>query len=162
MVRHAAEHARLAGAAHALHARAGWLDADRVEGFEYGPAGRHRDCPAAARKHDFEAALDHGPLGAAAISDLDEEFWHFGLTLFALGGVSPWISMTDPVKYHAHVDQTQNLDITTIAACHTPVLEGDLIDAAFAWVRELPNADAPPMPDQAVLEQIVAAMTAGA
>ena len=96
------------------------------------------------------------------IADLDEEFWFGGMTLFALGAVSPWISMLDPVKYGEYVDHVQNLDIQTIAACHTPVLEGEHIDAAFAWVRELPKADPPPLPDQAVLEQIVAAMTAGA
>jgi flavorubredoxin len=97
-----------------------------------------------------------------AVADLDEEFWLGGMTLFTLGAVSPWISMLDPVKYGEYVDHVQRLDIQTIAACHTPVLEGDYIDAAFAWVRELPAADPPPMPDQAVLEQIVAAMTAGA
>jgi hypothetical protein len=96
------------------------------------------------------------------IADLDEEFWFGGMTLFALGAVSPWISMLDPVKYGEYVDHVQNLDIQTIAACHTPVLEGEHIDAAFGWVRELPKAEPPPMPDQAVLEQIVAAMTAGA
>src|SRR5262245_9040484 len=41
------------------------------------------------------------PDSGMAISDLEEEFWHFGLTMFALGAVSPWISMTDPVKYNA-------------------------------------------------------------
>ena len=97
-----------------------------------------------------------------AVADLDEEFWFGGMTLFALGAVSPWITMLDPVKYGEYVDHVQNLDIQTIAACHTPVLEGEHIDAAFAWVRELPKADPPPLPDQAVLEQIVAAMTAGA
>ena len=63
MVGQAVEHARLAGAAHALDARAGGLDAGLVEGIEYGLAGRHRDGPAAARQHHLEAALDRGRLG---------------------------------------------------------------------------------------------------
>ena len=96
-----------------------------------------------------------------AISDLDEEFWLGGMTLFALGGVSPWLSLVDPDKYGEYVDHVQNLDIQTLAACHTPVLEGDVLDRAFAHIRTLPTAEMPPMPDQAVLEQIVAAMTAG-
>jgi flavorubredoxin len=91
------------------------------------------------------------------IADLDEEFWHFGLTLFALGAVSPWISMTDPVKYHRHVDLTQQLDLTTIASCHSPVIEGDYIAKAFDVVRGLPTVDVPEMPNHSILEQIVAA-----
>jgi flavorubredoxin len=92
-----------------------------------------------------------------AVSDLDDEFWTFGLTLFALGAVSPWISMTDPAKYGRHVDRAQSLDITTIASCHSPVIEGPFIDKAFERIRRLPTVDPPPMPDQSVLDQIVAA-----
>jgi hypothetical protein len=91
------------------------------------------------------------------LDDIDEEFWHFGMTLFALGGVSPWLGMVDPAKFNAHVDKIQNLDITTVAACHTPVLRGKRMDEAFALVRNLPNVDPPPLPDQSVLDQIVAA-----
>jgi flavorubredoxin len=92
-----------------------------------------------------------------AIADLDPEFWGFGKTLFALGAVSPWMSMLDPVKFGQHVDASQSLDITTIAACHSPVIEGPFIEQAFAWARELPSVECPPLPDQSVLEQIVAA-----
>ncbi len=65
--------------------------------------------------------------------------------------------MLDPVKYGRYVDRIQDLDITTIAACHTPVIEGEFIERAFARVRELPTLDAPPLPDQSILDQIVAA-----
>ncbi len=91
------------------------------------------------------------------IADLDQEFWEFGLALFALGAVSPWLSMLDTEKYGRYVDITQNLDITTIAGCHTPVIEGEYIDKAFTRIRQLPSIDPPPMPDQSVLDQIVAA-----
>ena len=97
------------------------------------------------------------PDPSMTISDLEEEFWYFGMTLFALGGVSPWLSMTDPVKYHAYVDLSQNLDITTVACCHSPVIEGDYITKAFDRIRQLPTIECPPMPDQSVLDQIVAA-----
>ncbi len=97
------------------------------------------------------------PDPAAGIADLDAEFWEFGLTLFALGAVSPWLSLVDPVKYGTYVDRVQNLDITTVAGCHTPVIEGPFIDQAFARIRQLPTVDAPPMPDQSVLDQIIAA-----
>jgi flavorubredoxin len=92
-----------------------------------------------------------------AIADLEPDFWEFGLTLFALGAVSPWLSMVDTDKYNRYVDDVQNLEIKTIAACHTPVLEGPYIERAFSRVRQLPTVDPPPLPDQSVLDQIVAA-----
>jgi hypothetical protein len=97
------------------------------------------------------------PDPAAGIADLDAEFWEFGLALFALGAVSPWLSLVDPKKYGTYVDRVQGLDITTVAGCHTPVIEGEFIDKAFARIRELPSIDPPPMPDQSILDQIIAA-----
>ena len=91
------------------------------------------------------------------VGDLDPEFWDFGMAMFAFGAVSPWLSLVDPKKYSTYVDRIQSLDITTIAACHSPVIEGPLIEKAFAHVRELPTVDAPPLPDQSVLDQIIAA-----
>ncbi len=91
------------------------------------------------------------------IADLDGEFWEQGLALFALGAVSPWLSMVDETKYGRYVDGVQDLDITTIAGCHTPVIEGPFIDRAFAHVRALPSLEPPPLPDQSVLDQIIAA-----
>ena len=91
------------------------------------------------------------------IADLDPEFWAEGMSLFALGAVSPWLSMVDPAKYGPYVDRSQGLDITTIAACHSPVIEGPFIEQAFARVRQLPTVDAPLLPDQSVLDQIIAA-----
>jgi flavorubredoxin len=91
------------------------------------------------------------------IADLDPEFWNFGLALFALGAVSPWLSMVDEAKYGAYVDNVQNLDIKTVAACHSPVIEGEFIEKAFTRVRELPSLPPMDIPDQNVLDQIVAA-----
>jgi flavorubredoxin len=91
-----------------------------------------------------------------ALDGLDPEFWQFGVTLFAHGG-SPWLSLVDSKRFGATVDRIQALGITTLAACHTPVLRGDRIDDAFRMVRGLPDADVPPLPDQSVLDEIVAA-----
>jgi hypothetical protein len=91
------------------------------------------------------------------IAELDPEFWNFGLMLFALGGVSPWLSLVDAGKYSAWVDRVQNLDITTVACCHSPVIEGEFITKAFNRIRELPSLPDPDLPDQSVLDQIVAA-----
>ena len=60
------------------------------------------------------------------------------MTLFAFGAVSPWLAMVDHDKYGRFVDTVQSLDITTIAACHTPVIEGPFIQQAFDRIREFP------------------------
>lgn len=91
------------------------------------------------------------------VSDLDPDFWRFGMTLFAFGAVSPWLALVDHDKYGRYVDTVQNLDITTIAGCHTPVLEGALIEQAFSHTRAFPSVEPPPLPDQSILDQIIAA-----
>jgi len=91
------------------------------------------------------------------VADLDPEFWQFGLTLFAMGAVSPWLAWADSAKFGRTVDRVQSLDITTIAGCHTPVIEGGFIQQAFDIVRGLPDVEPPPLPDQSVLDQVIAA-----
>jgi flavorubredoxin len=91
------------------------------------------------------------------VADLDGDFWRELMWVFAMGAVSPWLTMLDPEKWGRYVDQVQQLDITTIAACHTPVIEGDFIEQAFARIRELPGLDLPTLPDQSILDQIIAA-----
>jgi hypothetical protein len=102
----------------------------------------------------FATPLPDPDLG---IADLDPEFWDFGLMLFALGAVSPWLSLVDETKYGAYVDRVQSLDITTVACCHSPVIEGPFIERAFQRVRQLPSLEPPHLPDQSVLDQIIAA-----
>lgn len=97
------------------------------------------------------------PDPSTTIADLDQDFWFHGLWMFALGAVSPWLTMLDTDKYGKYVDGVQNLDITTIASCHSPVIEGPFIEQAFARIRELPTLDAPMLPDQSILDQIVSA-----
>lgn len=97
------------------------------------------------------------PDPALAVADLDPEFWHGAMTMFAYGAVSPWLGLADPAKYAEHVDRTHRLDLTTVASCHSPVLEGDYIDRAFEHFKALPGADVPVLPDQSVLDQIIAA-----
>ena len=91
------------------------------------------------------------------IADLDPEFWQFGMTLFSFGAVSPWLALVDHDKFGSSVDRVQNLDITTLAGCHTPVIEGPFIQRAFEVMREFPSVEPPPLPDQSILDQIIAA-----
>jgi flavorubredoxin len=91
------------------------------------------------------------------VADLDPDFWRFGMTLFAFGAVSPWLAMVDHDKFGRFVDTVQRLDITTIASCHSPVLEGQLIQQAFDHIRAFPSVPPPPLPDQSILDQIIAA-----
>ena len=93
----------------------------------------------------------------AGIPELDPEFWNFGMTLFAYGALCPWLSLLDSEKFGRYVDGIQSLDIKTIAGCHTPVIEGSHIAEAFDHVRQLPSVEPPPLPDQSVLDQIIAA-----
>lgn len=92
-----------------------------------------------------------------AVADLDPEFWQFGMTLFSFGAVSPWLALVDHDKYGGYVDTVQRLDITTIAGCHTPVIEGELIQRAFSVTRDFPSVEPPPLPNQSILDQIIAA-----
>lgn len=93
------------------------------------------------------------------IADLDPEFWRGGMSLFALGAVSPWLSMVDEGRYGRYVDRIQSLDITTIASCHSPVLEGRFIEQGFAHFRALPAVTPPVMPDQSILDQLIDAVS---
>jgi len=93
----------------------------------------------------------------AAVADLDPEFWNFGMTLFAFGALCPWLSLLDAEKFGRYVDGIQSLDIKTVAGCHTPVIEGPHIGKAFDLVRQLPTVEPPPLPDQSILDQIIAA-----
>jgi hypothetical protein len=97
------------------------------------------------------------PTPETPVAELDPEFWNFGMTLFAYGALCPWLSLLDPAKFGRYVDQVQNLEIKTVAGCHTPAIEGPFIEQAFEHVRRLPAMQPPPLPDQSILDQIIAA-----
>ncbi len=44
-----------------------------------------------------------------------------------------------------------------ITSAHSPVIEGPYIEQAFNRIRELPGLDPPALPDQSVLDQVIAA-----
>jgi hypothetical protein len=97
------------------------------------------------------------PAPETPVAELDPEFWDFGMTLFAYGALCPWLSLLDVDKFGRYVDTIEGLDIKTVAGCHTPAIEGPFIKRAFDHVRRLPAIEPPPLPDQSILDQIIAA-----
>ena len=91
------------------------------------------------------------------VADLDSDFWRDGMTMFAYNALSPWLGMVNPDLFSQHCDRIKRLGMTTIASAHSPTITQQSIDAAFDLARQLPLVDAPPMPGQDVLDQIVAA-----
>lgn len=94
---------------------------------------------------------------ARDVSELDGGFWSHGLTMFALHALSPWLRLVDPELYRAEVERFSNYEISTIISGHSPAITGENVSNAFAGLLDLPRADCPPAPDQAVLDLILAA-----
>ena len=99
--------------------------------------------------------------GTAFIEALDPEEWAAGFTTFGLWN-SPWASMVRPDAFEAEVRRLESLAPRTIAGTHGPTIEQSHVARAFELLRAVPSQEAPPQPDQAVLDGIVAAMTGAA
>jgi flavorubredoxin len=95
------------------------------------------------------------------VEDIDPEFWAGGIEMFS-HYVSPWLELVDPAKFEATVDRVAALNPTALAGCHTPAIRGNRVVQAIEATRHTLDAIVPPQPDQAVLEQIQQALTAGA
>lgn len=92
------------------------------------------------------------------VRDLDPDFWAHGFAMFAQA-VSPWIELVDPAKFIATVDRIASLQPTVIAGCHTPTIALDRVDMAMEHMRSVLDVAPIPLPDQAVLDEIILAMT---
>jgi flavorubredoxin len=89
------------------------------------------------------------------VSELDPEFWSQGMTMFTHHALCPWISIVDEKKFAATCDRVQNLGAKTIATAHSPVINEDMADQAWAILRNIPSTPAPPCPDHNVLQAIL-------
>lgn len=98
----------------------------------------------------------------ATVDDLDPEHWARGIEMFSHHAVAPWLGLADPARFAAHVQRIQDLGMTTIATAHSPLIPAHRIAEAFATTRDLPAADVPPAPGQALLDEIVAATSVAA
>ena len=91
------------------------------------------------------------------VTDLDEGFWTQMVAGFSQA-LSPWTMVADDHKYQATVDRIAALGASTVASCHSPVIRRSHIDRALQATRIAPSIDAPPLPDQSVLDQIQLSM----
>lgn len=92
------------------------------------------------------------------VRDLDPEFWAHGFAMFAQS-VSPWLEMVETTKFAHQVERIANLQPSVIAGCHTPTIAVDQVDAAMHLMRTVLDVAPIPLPDQAVLDEIIAAIT---
>jgi len=92
---------------------------------------------------------------------MDQVFWTEGMAMFHQY-LSPWFELLDDTRYQRSVDRLERLGISTIAACHAPTIDWNLVPAALHNIRTFASVDVPDMPGQEVLEQIIASMPAEA
>jgi flavorubredoxin len=95
------------------------------------------------------------PEAVATVADLDPDFWAQSNAMFVHHGLSPWVTLVDPDRYHKSVDQLAALNAKIVAGAHNPLISASDIPLALRIMRGLPTADVPPAPDQAVLDAIV-------
>ena len=92
------------------------------------------------------------------VADLDPGFWRDGMAMFLHHALSPWLAIVDPERFAATVQRSRALAPSVIASAHSPVIPGDMIDAAYELVLEMPTITPPPAPGQAVLDMVVGAL----
>jgi flavorubredoxin len=97
---------------------------------------------------------------ARDVAELDAEFWTHGMTMFAFNALAPWLRLVDQDRFGAEVGRLSDLEISTIVSAHSPTITGSNVTEALAKLRQLPTAECPPAPDQAVLDLILAATQA--
>jgi flavorubredoxin len=95
------------------------------------------------------------------VAELDAEFWSRGMAMFAFNALAPWLRLVDRDRFEAEVERFSDRDISAIISAHSPTISGSKVAEALTMLRELPSAECPPAPDQAVLDLILAATQGG-
>jgi flavorubredoxin len=98
---------------------------------------------------------------AVHIDEVDPAFYADGFRQFQQWN-SPWFELVDEARYGSAVDRFAALDPVAIVSCHAPVLDGDHVARAFALLRDVVTQPTTPMPNQAVLDAMLAAAAAAA
>lgn len=91
---------------------------------------------------------------------LDEEAFRDGQLLGARL-VAAWHPWLDGAKFSAYVRRVQELPLTALAGCHTPVIRGDRMQTAFDLLHQLPDIEPWSEFTQADLEMWMSASEAG-
>ncbi len=91
-------------------------------------------------------AQDVGDVGEAAYAD--------GFNIFNRLN-HPWFELVDPVKFNKNLEMIRRLDPTVIASCHSPMARGRTA-AHLEAMSKIPSMDPISLPDQAVLDSILA------
>jgi len=97
---------------------------------------------------------------ARDVSELDEEFWGHGMTMFAHNALAPWLRLVDEERFGNEVQRISDLGVSAITSAHSPAITGAKVGEALAMMQKLPSAECPPAPDQSVLDLILAATQA--
>lgn len=77
--------------------------------------------------------------------------------------LSPWVGLADARRFADSVKAVESLDAGVVVSCHGPVITGNVLTRAYETMKRMPELSKgpmPPLPGQAELEAIVAAMTA--
>ena len=102
------------------------------------------------------------PTRTLGVADLDAEFWQFGMTMFAFGAVSPWLSMVDPRSTTATSTRPSASTSRRSPPATRPSSRALHREGLRASCAASPRPRPPPLPDQSALDQVVAATAVAA
>lgn len=91
------------------------------------------------------------------VAELDGGFWEQGMAMYGLNALSPWLQMVDPIRFATEVARVQHYGMTMILSGHSPIIAGEKVPEAWDRLCALAGVEGPPVPDQAVLDLIIAA-----
>ena len=101
-------------------------------------------------------ATPMGPQAADHVGELPAPMWSEGMAVFQHHALCPWLAMVDGDRFAADVARVRSMGADVVIGCHTPLITGDHVDAAFDLLAGMPGVVPPPHPDQAALEAALA------
>jgi flavorubredoxin len=99
------------------------------------------------------------PHAVDEVSELDRDVWEDGFHLFHRL-LSPWATELDPVRWRAAIGRVEALHPKVLASAHGPVARRGDVARSIELLADLPGMAEAPVPGQAQLDQVVAAMVA--
>ena len=93
------------------------------------------------------------------VGDVGEAEYADGFNLFNRLN-HPWFELVDPVKFERILEAIRRLDPYAIASCHSPMARGRTA-AHLSAMSKIPSMDPVSLPDQGVLDSILAQIQGG-